>query len=554
MALSRIQSITWFEIRSFNVRFDDRLATILAQPCDDSRSRDVAWRQLVDLLAQSAEDNNPELRAATFAELERLRADVATTTREGVAIGLAGRMTAPDLVSYFANDAAVVAAPVLRRARLNDSSWLGLIPKLSPVVRSLLRHRTDLSPAVSRALDQFGSADLMLSDHVSPAPRDSGDTAEPIQIRDLLARIEAFRSRATPPEIAAPPVSDSAFDFESDQQGVLTFVSASERGALIGIDISETNGGWPYGVDGQVAGAFRRRAAIRSGRLTIAGTGVSSGVWLMSADPVFDPLSGRFLGYSGSARRPRPDELAPGRDDAGLYGTGLTADSLRQLVHELRTPLNAIRGFAEMIDRQILGPVGSDYRTRAGRIVADSENMLSVIDDLDTAARLEAGALSPTEAISDVAAILSIVARDLRCLTDERGVRLRVEVLTGELPVALDQRSVERMMSRLLSAVIGLAGSGEVITAALKSQPTRVTFTVDRPAVLDALSSAQLLDLDREGGPELPAGLALGLGFTLRLITNLAASANARLEIDPAVFTLILPSARDSAGSDTQTG
>jgi hypothetical protein len=35
------------------VRFDDRLATVLAQPVGSPRDRAIRWRQLVDLVARS---------------------------------------------------------------------------------------------------------------------------------------------------------------------------------------------------------------------------------------------------------------------------------------------------------------------------------------------------------------------------------------------------------------------------------------------------------------------------------------------------------------------
>src|SRR3546814_18755585 len=62
----------------------------------------------------------------------------------------------------------------------------------------------------------------------------------------------------------------------------------------------------------------------------------------IAAIPIFEPLTGRFAGYRGTARRPRADESAAPRT------AGIVPDSLRQLVHELRTPTSAIAGFAEI--------------------------------------------------------------------------------------------------------------------------------------------------------------------------------------------------------------
>src|SRR5690606_23850131 len=91
----------------------------------------------------------------------------------------------------------------------------------------------------------------------------------------------------------------------------------------------------------------------------------------------------------GTARRPRLDEIAGAPSAAGVFGTPFPADALRQLIHELRTPLNAIIGFSEMIEGQFLGPAAAPYRGRAGDIIHQARRLLSAVDDLDTAARIE---------------------------------------------------------------------------------------------------------------------------------------------------------------------
>src|SRR3546814_17120277 len=56
-------------------------------------------------------------------------------------------------------------------------------------------------------------------------------------------------------------------------------------------------------------------------------------------------------------------------------------DAIRQMTHELRTPLNAIVGFAEMIDRQMLGPAEPGYRDRAQALLADAHRLMAAIAD-----------------------------------------------------------------------------------------------------------------------------------------------------------------------------
>jgi len=155
------------------MRFDDRLATVLAQTIDGETGRQAVWRQLTDLLAQ-APDLDTLTRARGLARLREWRPRVPEPVRRSTAAALAWQALPPDLILFFAEDLASIAAPVIGTARADDADWARLIPQFSPVARALLRHRRDLGPEALRALEVYGPADLMLA---SPAR----ETAPPPQ-------------------------------------------------------------------------------------------------------------------------------------------------------------------------------------------------------------------------------------------------------------------------------------------------------------------------------------------------------------------------------------
>lgn len=65
---------------------------------------------------------------------------------------------------------------------------------------------------------------------------------------------------------------------------------------------------------------------------------------------------------------------------------------LAKMSHELRTPLNAIIGFAELMQEQIMGPLGCDkYREYVGDIRGSGMSLLDKIDDIMRLSRIEAG-------------------------------------------------------------------------------------------------------------------------------------------------------------------
>jgi signal transduction histidine kinase len=442
-------------------------------------------------------------------------------------------------------------------ARLEAEEWLGLLPQLTPTARALLRHRRDLPAEVEHALASFGSSDFALSGTVAPAPA-AGPPAVPAversenQIRDLVTRIENFRRQRGETLPAAGPLEAEpvdAFQWETGADGTLVWTEGAPRGPLIGQSIASIAERGQFGVDGQAAGAFEKRAPFRDARFSVAGSGAAAGDWRISGVPFFDPVHGNFLGYRGSARRPRLDEVAQtgasAAGEGGIFGTNLPADSLRQLIHELRTPLNAIVGFAEMIGGQYMGPAAASYRSRAGEIMEQANRLLSAVDDLDTAARIETRRLSLDEASVDAVALLCRLHDAYERVAKQRGSRIAIEI-EHNLPLArVELGAAERMFARMLAATIGLAGDGEIIAATMGlgelGGQKMLCLAIDRPAAIAGLDERALLDPGYSPDGDWPGAPALGLGFALRLVRNLADAVRGGLVIGADRFFLYLP-------------
>lgn len=594
-----------------SVRFNDMLATLLAQPQNSEAECIAVWRQLVDLVAQGrfSEDQLLGFRAAEC--ISHLRSRVPSDVRARTARTFAGQPVSETLILLFSEEPAPVLAPLIRAARLTAEQWLRLLPRLTPVARSILRHRDDLAPEVHRALESFGASDFViaagdpvaLADEEVPAGSIASpetvdaigsaldrlailangapavvskpveavaqdEVAEPaielaaepasnpasgdVPIRDLMARIETYQghdivSRAAPSASIEPLDEDDGFCFEAGADGAIIWVTGTMRGPLIGENIGFTAPGADHGVDGHAAGAFRSRAPFRDARLTIAGTTARAGEWRISGVPVFDQLDGRFLGYRGTARRPRPEEIAV---PAPVSESVNTADSLRQLVHELRTPLTAIIGFSEVIESQFLGPASLSYRERAGEIRRQGRRLLAALEDLDITARIDR---SPVEAVEiDPIALIERLYGGYEAIADARGYQLKFRIEPELGLVAADPAAVERMVYRMLTAVLGVAQRGETIAIDLVTDPatpSRIMLSVQRPVMLMGRDEPTLLDpgynpdgaAPSGGSDDLTDGPALGLGFALRLVRNIASACGGSLDIEPERLILRLP-------------
>ena len=614
------------------MRFDDMLATLLAQPAPTPEARAILWRQVVDVLAQGRghQVDDPLVDAPRAMDaynfLRSVRPEIKVELRLAAGRGLAGRRVPPDLVLLFAEDLPHIAAPMLGHVLLPTRQWLDLLPRLNPSARNLLRNRRDLGTEVEQALDGYGASDFLIQGPVGTSDTTLAPLAAPIealvatakaeeeleapmpalpmeavsapaestteppemvsaplggtrlagaagqsesQIRDLLSRIETFRTRYPQlgPQPGVEPASAGSgeahgqvvpienFRFETGVDGVICWVQGVPRGPLIGETIAVAARQTDHGVDGHAAGAYRSRTPFRDARLTIAGEGAASGEWRISAVPFFDQKDGRFSGYRGTARRPRADESAnPITGDARRGADPVRNDSLRQLAHELRTPLNAIIGFSEMIDGQMRGPAAAAYRTRAQDILEQSKKLLSAVEDLDLVASARASEAAPGPVPVDAAEILTRLHANFETVARERASGLAFRIDSTLPPVAIDAPTVERMLSRLLAATIAMAGEGERISVDLQRDPRRsshLLLTIMRPRALIGRDEKMLLDPGYNPDGNWPDAPVLGLGFALRLVRNLAIASGGMLEIDSTRFHLSLP-LRDRPGEAEQ--
>ena len=237
--------------------------------------------------------------------------------------------------------------------------------------------------------------------------------------------------------------------------------------------------------------------------------------------PYFDPQRGSFLGYRGTARRPRVDEIAYNLTrPAGVFGTQFPADSLRQLIHELRTPLNAIIGFAEMIEGQYMGPAAAGYRGSAAEIMAQARGLLGAVDDLDTAARLETQPLRGRGEPGRRGRPAVPAARIYERVAAQRGATIAIEIGEDLPPALVEPGAAERMFARLLAGDDRAGGrrrddpGGDEPGGARRGGDA---LPCRRPARGDpGCEEADLLDPGYSPDGDWPGAPALGLGFALQ--------------------------------------
>lgn len=487
------------------MRFDDRLTTVLEQPAAAIHDRAIRWRQLVELAARAPGEGERELIERALAVIRDDRDSVEERVRVATALAIASLPLSADLVAAFSADRLTVAAPILAGARLTASEW---------------RHVTASASAECRAFIAAMRADEAAVPPPDPA---SHHLTGPIpSISEVVARIERLRSSRESDPAEAPAEAEGSprlFRWECNEAGEIDWVEGAPRGALVGRSIAQ--GAVGAGVGRSVERAFASRAPFHDGVLELPRDASAGGTWKISGIPAFERSTGRFAGYRGVAERAAE----------GVAAADPT--SLRELVHEIKTPLNAIIGFAEIISGEYLGPAEIAYRERANEIVAQARLLLGAIEDLDFAARIHS-TNGNHHARANLGELMEAMVAGLRETAAAFDVGLQAPHATAGLVAAIDRDVAERLIQRMVGAVVARASAGETLRLGVDAEGDRCTVWIGRPAALGGMPDEQLFGSAED---------ALSEEFPLRLARGLAHSAGVDIIVSEAAICLAFPSA-----------
>jgi len=520
------------------VRFDDRLLTVLNQPAGDRHDSAVRWRQLVDLVARAGPNSASAIVADALAAIRADGPKVDDHLRAAAARAVAALPLPLGLLDYFASDSLSVSAPVLAAATLDPQQWRALLGTADEETQRFIH---TLHPEIAAAPRADRTEELIEAEARAPEPAAPEALAGP-SLSEVVARIERRRRNRVAQQTAggagplAPTGLASLFRWECGPSGEIAWVEGAPRGPLIGRSLARAQDEAGDRVGEELARAFAMRAPFRDAMLAVAGEGPVAGEWKVSGVPAFEPTDGRFAGYRGIALRDVP---AAETNAAALPGPSLPdPDSLRELVHEIKTPLNAIIGFAEIIDGQFLGPADRGYRERAADIVAQARLLLGAIDDLDFAAKVHSGDAAGGRRV-DLAELFASAAGSLKDAVEERGVKLELPKLRQSAIAAVEPELADRLLYRLVSAVIGRAAAGERIRLSVDRAGDHWRIAITRPAALRGSGGALLNDPGASVAD--PADVAAAL--QLRLVRGLARVAGGDLGLSSTALSLLLPQA-----------
>jgi PAS domain S-box-containing protein len=168
---------------------------------------------------------------------------------------------------------------------------------------------------------------------------------------------------------------------------------------------------------------------------------------------------GRIIAYDGVAidvtsRREAELLLRAAKEDAEMATRTKTA-FLSMMSHELRTPLNAVIGFSEMLQMQMLGPLGSPrYAEYVRDIHGSATHLLSLVNDLLDVTSIESGRRELHEELVSITRVIDDVLKIMQAAVTREQLTIVTRVPPNLPDVRADPLALRQVLLNLLSNAV----------------------------------------------------------------------------------------------------
>lgn len=190
---------------------------------------------------------------------------------------------------------------------------------------------------------------------------------------------------------------------------------------------------------------------------------------------------------------------------------------LAVMSHELRTPLTGVIGFADLLETEVLGPIAPKQQEALSRIKASSWHLVSIIDEILTLSRAEAGKEEVRWETTDLSEIAREVVEIIKSQADARGLILRLEDAEAPLPARTDPGKVRQMLINLVGNAVKYTQEGEISVRVDDSAPEWLQVHVrdTGPGIAPEDQERIFKEFEQLDSSHTRAGSGTGLGLAI---------------------------------------
>jgi signal transduction histidine kinase len=220
------------------------------------------------------------------------------------------------------------------------------------------------------------------------------------------------------------------------------------------------------------------------------------------------------------------------------------SDFLGVMSHELRTPLNSVVAYAELLEREVKGPLNPDQLRYVERVRVGARHLRSMIDEILEFTRARRGVVKADLRRVDAVELAREALAVSRHEADPSAIELCPQLPTGTLEIRTDPEKVLHVLVNFLGNALKFTERGRV-GLRLRREEGRVVYEVwDTGPGIPREHRERIFQEFTQLHPDGTGRRGAGLG--LAICRGYAETVGGRVEVDSwvgrgSVFRLVLP-------------
>lgn len=138
-------------------------------------------------------------------------------------------------------------------------------------------------------------------------------------------------------------------------------------------------------------------------------------------------------------------------------------DLVVQLTQDLRNPLTSITGMANMLSREIYGPLSAKQKEYASIVVDSSQQLLAMVDEIVEVGDIKEEGYKLALASVDMEMIGQQAIAALSTLAKQQDLQIKLTVEPGSRMWNLDRRVIKQLIYHLVFSIIKMSAAGSTI-------------------------------------------------------------------------------------------
>jgi signal transduction histidine kinase len=218
---------------------------------------------------------------------------------------------------------------------------------------------------------------------------------------------------------------------------------------------------------------------------------------------------------------------------------------LATMSHELRTPLTAVIGITALLETGVAGPLNDGQKTHLGRIKQSAWHLVSIIEEVLTFTRSEAGRTRMNRTTVDLADVARTVVDVLAIEARSRQIEIRLQGADHPEYLFSDGGKIRQIVTNIVGNAVKFTDTGEVVVRVVALEDGVAVEVADTgPGIPSGMIEAMFEPFVQadSSSTRSKGGTGLGLAVARRLARFLGGDVLVQSKVGVgSTFTLRLP-------------